>query len=133
MYKGFVYFDRDGNQYSNVYWRYEHHVTDEELAKRGLTRRDNFIFKDKLQVVDVWHGMRLKSVHNSRIYYAFRSDVIKFIPQLVNGYIEGFFTFRKNGRRIGLIPVVFDFEDYTPKEMSVFQLRGPFTSQFVGS
>lgn len=115
MYKGKVYFDKTTH---NPHYRsdYTWEWYPEQLEERNLYSRDNFIFKDRLRLVRVWNHMYLKSMNNGREYIVFRSDIEKFIPQMVNGEIESFFTFRNSGGRIGLVLVAFDYEDYTPPQ-----------------
>lgn len=108
MYKGRVYFDHEGNhmRYMPYWW------TDDKGVER-----DNFIFKDTLVFDSVgiihnvvyWH-----SKHTNRVYTSFARDLNKFIPKMVNGEYAGFFTFRNNGGKTSVIPIDFEYEDYTP-------------------
>lgn len=107
MYNGEVYFDKNGNHIRRMRYYFRPHE---------YTSRNNFIFKDKLTLKHTQlNGAVFTSQHTGREYTAFISDLDKFIPKMINGVIEGFFTFRNNGGSTGIIPTKFDFEDYTTK------------------
>lgn len=108
MYTGQVYFDGSGNhqRHASYYWR----------NRSDYTPRKNFIFKDKLQLVSIRSNeARWKSLNTNNTYSSFIGDLVKFIGNMQNGIIEGFFTFRANGSYTSLIPTTFEFEDYTVK------------------
>jgi hypothetical protein len=118
MYTGMVSFDTTtGNHIrrASYYW------------SQGVDKRSNFIFKDRLQLVETRLGGAIfVSANTGKRYTAFISDLIKFTPLMTNGIVEGFFTFRGNGGSTGVIPTTFAFEDYTVKaeDTSPKVLRG---------
>ncbi len=110
MFQGNVTFDDKGNHLRHAwYWSRAEHNS-----------RPNFIFKDQLKLVKVRSNqVDWKSVNTGKTYSSFISDLNKFVPLMVNGVVEGMFTFRANGSYTSLIPTVFEYEDYTsPKVIS---------------
>lgn len=129
-YNGHVAFDKQGNMQECVTWKmnfvansskvqelYKDDYNVQKVMSGDITLKPNFTFKDQLVVTHVnKNRLYLQSVNTNRKYSAFITDIPKFFPLAHDGVIEGYFTFRKNGERIGLVPVSFDYEDHTIKK-----------------
>lgn len=123
MYKGKVSFSATGDHESFVYYW----MTD-------YTQRDNYVFKDDLVLQHLRRNRVVwRSLNTGRTYTSFFNDLIKFLPKLVELKISGLFTFRNNGGRTSLIPIPFEYEDYTESKKPIMPAEsGQLTASYGG-
>lgn len=62
---------------------------------------DNFVFRAKLKFSHIGYK-HIAFEENNNTYNMFMSEFSKVIPYMVNGYLEGDFTFRKQGQMYSL-------------------------------
>ena len=119
MYQGFIYFDRKNNYPvdSSRGWDEMYDHEEGQRLRERYTRKKNFIFKDRLQLHRAYatSGIWFKSLNNNIEYRMFTSDLKKLFEITHAGIIEGTFTFRKSGRRVGIVVYPIEIVDYTLK------------------